>query len=305
MPLNHSMHKVSIVMCTYNGEEFVEQQVFSLINQTYPLHEIIIVDDGSTDNTVTVVEKLVKENPAISLYKNETNLGYNKNYEKALNLATGDIIAISDQDDVWDLKKIETLLDHWKDETLLIYCESVIFKKEIPEFPKPNRIIRRIKGEDARNFAVYNTISGHAMMIKKALLELSFPFEADVYYDWWMAVVASCNGGISYDPSVLVYQRAHENNVTLKPVASKMADYKRMLLPHLKKFQAAPNLSNQYKDFFKALFQLLSASLKKKNRWALFLFLLKYRNSIFYYKNRKIPILSHVKNSYAFAFKED
>jgi glycosyltransferase involved in cell wall biosynthesis len=292
-------------MCTYNGEEFVEEQVYSLINQTYPLHEIIIVDDGSIDNTVAVIKKMTEENPIISLYENDVNLGYNKNYEKALKLATGDIIAISDQDDVWDLKKIETLLTNWKDETLLIYCESVIFKNEIPKFPKPNRIIRRIKGADPRNFAVYNTISGHAMMIKKELLNLSLSFEANVYYDWWMAVVASCNGGISYDPSILVYQRVHENNVTLKPAASKMSDYKRMLLPHLKKFQAAPNLSNQTKNFFQTLFQLLADSLEKKNRWALFLFLLKNRKSIFYYKKRAIEILSHVKNSYAFSFKKD
>ena len=187
----------------------------------------------------------------------------------------------------------------------MIYCESVIFKKEIPKHPKPNRIIRRIRGEDPRNFAVYNTISGHAMMIKRELLELSLPFEPNVYYDWWLAVVASCNHGISYNPSIMVYHRAHENNVTLKPAASRMSDYKRMLLPHLKKFQTAPNLSNEHKAFFQTLYQLLTQSLNGKSNRDLFIFLLKYRKSIFYYKKRPVEILSHVKNSYAFAFKKD
>ena len=298
--------RVSVVLCTYNGESFIKEQLLSILNQTYPLHEIIIVDDCSTDNTVLIIESLASESNIVKVYKNESNIGYNKNFEKALQLTSADIIAISDQDDVWHTQKIEILLEQWKENTLLIYCDSVRFDKEIPEYPKSSRIVRRVEGKNPRKLSVYNTVPGHAMLIKKELLSLSLPFNNNIYYDWWLAMVATCNGGISYNPSVLVYQRVHDNNVTIKNNLSnteRLLQYKIMLLDHLMGFQEIKNLDQENLLFFKRLFLLWKRSLLKRFNWKLFLFLMKYRNDIYYYKVRKVGLFSHLKHSCRYSFK--
>jgi len=101
--------KVSVVVCTFNGERFLHQQLESLVHQTYPNLEIIISDDKSTDSTVIIAESFQKRDPRIRIQVNKNNLGYNKNFEQAFELATGDFIAVCDQDDVWKTNKIEAI----------------------------------------------------------------------------------------------------------------------------------------------------------------------------------------------------
>ena len=98
---------VSVVMCTYNGAQYLKEQLDSIIGQTYPIHELIIQDDCSTDNTVAILKKYEADYPFVRLYVNEHNIGYNQNFKSAVMKATGDYIAISDQDDVWFPQKLE------------------------------------------------------------------------------------------------------------------------------------------------------------------------------------------------------
>lgn len=99
--------KVSVVMCTYNGAAFLREQLDTIINQTYPIYEIIVQDDGSTDETINILESYKERYPIVKLYKNVDGRGVNTNFFSALKRATGDYIAISDQDDIWELDKIE------------------------------------------------------------------------------------------------------------------------------------------------------------------------------------------------------
>ena len=93
--------KISVVMCTYNGANYLCEQLDSLLAQTYPVHEIIVQDDGSQDNTWTIIEKYATRYPQIKPFHNESGLhGINGNFFSAMNRATGDYIAISDQDDI-------------------------------------------------------------------------------------------------------------------------------------------------------------------------------------------------------------
>lgn len=98
---------VAVVMCTYNGEKFLREQLDSIINQTYPISEIIIQDDRSTDGTVALLREYEERHPNIHVFVNEQNLGFNLNFKTACMRATTDLIAISDQDDVWFKDKIE------------------------------------------------------------------------------------------------------------------------------------------------------------------------------------------------------
>lgn len=97
---------VSVVMTTYNGEKYIREQLDSIIAQTYPIYELIIQDDGSTDRTVEICREDAKRYAFIHVYQNEHNLGCDKNFETAAMRATGDYVALSDQDDIWFKDKI-------------------------------------------------------------------------------------------------------------------------------------------------------------------------------------------------------
>lgn len=98
---------VSVVMCTYNGEQFLREQMDSILAQDYPLHEIIVQDDRSTDDTWDILQTYAKAHPGLfKLFRNDEQLGFNRNFHTALLRATGQYVAISDQDDIWFPQKI-------------------------------------------------------------------------------------------------------------------------------------------------------------------------------------------------------
>ena len=101
---------ISVALCTYNGEKYICEQIESILNQTLPVDEIVVCDDGSTDGTLAIIERLKPEiSVDIRIYRNETNLGVYANFQKTINLCHGDIIFLSDQDDIWLPKKVDTV----------------------------------------------------------------------------------------------------------------------------------------------------------------------------------------------------
>src|ERR1043165_1659709 len=97
-------------MCTYNGAEFLPAQWESILAQSRKPDEIVVCDDGSSDQTRSLLENFASESPLpVTLQFNQNNLGSVKNFEQAIRLCTGSIIALSDQDDVWRSDKLETI----------------------------------------------------------------------------------------------------------------------------------------------------------------------------------------------------
>ena len=116
---------VSIVLGTYNGATFLKEQLESLVNQTYSSIEIIAVDDGSTDDTVSILKEYSVSYKNIKVFVNENNLGFIKNFEKGCSLASGEYIAFCDQDDCWHPEKIEKMVQHIGDHAM-IFCNSAL-----------------------------------------------------------------------------------------------------------------------------------------------------------------------------------
>ena len=111
----------SVAMCTYNGEKYIKEQLESIIHQTLPPDEIIICDDGSNDHTISAIKETMRVwRGSWMLVQNEKNLGYKKNFQKAISLCQGDIIYLSDQDDVWDLHKMELM------NQIFVECPEVV-----------------------------------------------------------------------------------------------------------------------------------------------------------------------------------
>jgi glycosyltransferase involved in cell wall biosynthesis len=297
---------ISVVLCTYNGAKYIEAQLASIIAQTYAVAEIIVVDDVSSDDTMAVVERAAARDSRISLSQNTFNIGFTSNFESALQMAKHDYIAISDQDDIWHHQKIEKMMAAFTTDAAAIYCDSVRFTKDIPINPIKNKSSRHVAGIDVRKLAMYNTVSGHALIIRKSLLEKALPIPSAVYYDWWLALQAVTSGGIQYLDEILVYQRAHDNNVTITKNASSKElrnSYRTMLRTHLQAFVQIASLSEKDKTFFIDFAKHWSKMLKNGTSSGLFLFMLKHRKDLFYYKKRRLPLLAAIKHSFLFAFR--
>ncbi len=297
---------ISVVLCTYNGAKYIEAQLASILAQTYAVAEIIVVDDVSSDDTMAVVERAAARDSRISLSQNRFNIGFTSNFESALQMAKHDYIAISDQDDIWHHQKIEKMMAAFAPDAAAIYCDSVRFTKDIPINPIKNKSSRHVAGTDVRKLAMYNTVSGHALIIRKSLLEKALPIPSAVYYDWWLALQAVTSGGLQYLDEILVYQRAHDNNVTIAKNASSKElrnSYRTMLRTHLQAFVQIASLSEKDKTFFIDFAKHWSKMLKNGTSSGLFLFMLKNRKDLFYYKKRRLPLLAAIKHSFLFAFR--
>jgi len=203
--------KVSIVMCTYNGEKYLKEQIESIISQTYPIHEFIIQDDNSTDNTIDILLNYEKKYPYIHVFRNEKQKGINENFFSAIARATGDYIAISDQDDIWEIDKIEqqveTIGDNW-----LSSCFSKPFAEESDIFVnfdqrKPNICIERL-------IYVTSSTPGHTLLLKKCFIDLVPENIHFLLYDQLLSITAAAYDKISLSEKVLVHLRRHRNAAT-------------------------------------------------------------------------------------------
>ena len=116
--------KISVCMATYNGEKYIKEQLESILSQIGENDEVIISDDSSTDNTVEII-KAFSDN-RIKIFENQKFKYPIFNFENALNNATGDIIVLSDQDDIWKVNKIETIKKYMHNYDLVLSDATII-----------------------------------------------------------------------------------------------------------------------------------------------------------------------------------
>ncbi len=212
--MNEDLPLISIALCTYNGEKYLCEQLGTLVGQTYPNLEIIIVDDMSEDRSWSILNEFAACYPAIRLFRNPANLGYQKNFEKALGLCQGEYILISDQDDIWEKDKVSKLQKS-VDDNLLIYHDSTFVDEAGNDLGlKMSDKLHMVAGNDPVPFLFFNCISGHSMMFRRDLLSMILPFPDNGIYDHYIAFVASGNGRIKYFPDPLVKHRQHQGNST-------------------------------------------------------------------------------------------
>ncbi|WP_051416462.1 glycosyltransferase family 2 protein [Asinibacterium sp. OR53] len=204
---------ISVVMATYNGERFIGAQLNSILEQTYPNLELIIVDDGSTDGTANLLKQYAERFNNIRLFFNEQNIGYVRNFEKGMLLAAGDFLALSDQDDIWDKQKLSLLMQEIGDHPV-VYCNSELIDYNGNLTGKKLSDIKRLGDfDDCLSFLVGNSAPGHAMIIRRSLVRASVPLAPMIPHDHWLGFVATLTGKIKFVDKVLVQYRQHNANV--------------------------------------------------------------------------------------------
>jgi len=282
---------ISILLCTYNGGPFLEEQIDSILHQTYPNLELIISDDVSTDITRTIIEKY-RSYPNVIININEKNAGLQKNIEVAAGLSKGSLIAFSDQDDIWLPQKIEKLYSALGDHSLA-YSDSKLVDELGADLHKNLSDIRNLQNIDhSKGFGLYNAVSGHTMLVEREVLQYALPVPVGYYHDWWIAVQAVNLKGIRFLDEQLTLYRQHENNLTENIIQKEPGSraYSERYWQYLKDLAWIELLKNNpleknklfYTDFYNVYL------LKKKGHfaWDLCWFLLRNQKNVFLFSKK-------------------
>ena len=210
---------ISITMATYNGEKYLEEQLKSIFQQSYPNIEVIVSDDCSQDKTVEILDRFSKSNN-LHYFVNIENLGFVKNFEKVVSLCTGDYNALADQDDIWLPKKLEILKENIGDNTLIFSDALICDENGIVISLSQNNVISKIdEALPSENNKVFtrllysNFVTGCTVLMKRDVIKVAHPIpEGIIFHDWWYALCASSIGNIFFYKKSLIYYRQHNRN---------------------------------------------------------------------------------------------
>jgi len=221
---------VSVALATHNGSRFVAEQVRSILSQTRPIDELVVSDDASGDDTVAIIERLVGEHVAstgrevrITVLRNTPPLGVTANFEQAMSAASGDLIALADQDDVWHADRVAAAeevfverpeIDLVASDARLVDAEgNALGRTMLQTLGVTRDQLARLEGELMfGELLKRNLLTGATMMVRRDLVERATPFPSSWVHDEWLALVASLSGGVTVIDRPLIDYRQHGAN---------------------------------------------------------------------------------------------
>lgn len=280
---------VSVAMAVYNGEKYISEQLQSIVDQTYRNIEIIITDDKSSDNTVQIILDFQKRYSNIFLSCNKENSGITKTFENSFKNCKGDFIAISDQDDIWELDKIEVMLNEIGPEDAF-YSNSRLIDKNGNCLEVDFKSIMNLQSYySGAPFLLSKAIPGHNILMKRDFMEKLIPFPEGVLFDKWISYCSAANNGLKYIDKPLVRYRQHESNAIGIRGHSKNETHKETnkhkflyKLKELQMFATAPVQNSETRLIIDRMLTLFN------RKWSLqrSKFFLKYRDKILVVKKK-------------------
>ncbi len=247
--------RLSVAMCTYNGARFLGEQLDSIAAQTRRPDELVICDDCSPDSTVEVIEAFrSKAAFPVFLTINKKKLGSTKNFENAIGLCTGDIIALSDQDDVWQPKKLMLI----EAEFLKSPGAGLVFTdaEVVDESLRPigyrlwqskgfNQVEQEkiYKGKAVQVLLKHNVVTGAAMAFRAEFRELFMPIPPNWVHDGWIALIIAACADLAMIHEPLIQYRQHLNQ---QIGAAKKGFIKQLAMAHRTEPNTYFNQLNRY-----------------------------------------------------------
>ena len=215
------MRTVDILLATYNGEQYLVEQIESILKQTYKNFRLLISDDCSTDNTRQIISEYEKKDKRIKVFYQEKNVGVVQNFEFLMKKVTADYFMFSDQDDIWKEEKIETVLNKIElTNAELVYSDLEVVDSNLnitfESYWKLKGIYHKIKKyNNFKSLYLNNFVTGCTIIARKDLIEKSLPLPKTskyVLHDYWVSLIASQTGTIAYVEESLIKYRQHKNN---------------------------------------------------------------------------------------------
>lgn len=236
--------KCAILMATYNGQRFLQEQLDSLLTQTYSDFSIRIRDDGSTDSTVEIIKMFAADHPnRIHLDGvNKITIGPCANFSRLLEKTDADYIFFCDQDDIWLPEKLEVLRQrliamesmHGENAPLLVHSDLEVVDEYLNVLDSSfwhYQYLCPEKMQTLNRLLVQNYVTGCAMAINRTLASFGpIPKEA-IMHDWWLALIATAFGHLEHESTSLIKYRQHTSNDTgakkwnLKFIARKVKEF--------------------------------------------------------------------------------
>lgn len=225
--------KTTVVVTTYNGSKFLVEQMDSILAQTKQPDEVILSDDGSSDNTVDLVNKFIEDNSLESLWRiqiNEHNKGYAKNFIDTSLIAKNEVVFFCDQDDIWVKNRLQVMLDVMENNNdINLLCSNLEpFYYEEDTRKWDNKILKEMINDgslerhslDFENFHLKR--SGCTMCIRKSYMESIAPYWIDGWphddFVWKMAVASNSCAILQYNS---VMRRMHSNNTSVLKIRTR------------------------------------------------------------------------------------
>ena len=209
---------ISVALCAYNGERYLRPQLDSLLRQTYANIEIVAADDASTDGTAEILAEYMRRDPRLRYFRNTRNLGFRRNFSEALLYCRGALVALCDQDDVWSPDKLAVLAEALlREDAVLAFCNSELIDQDGRRLgPRIDAPVTPGCYADPVSYIYRHLCSGHAMLLRRSLLDRAQPLPDAVFHDWWLAFTAASTGKVVYVDRCLVQYRRHAGSVTFR-----------------------------------------------------------------------------------------
>ena len=200
---------ISVALSVYNGERYLREQLDSLLAQAGVSLEVVAVDDGSGDGSLAVLNEYASRDARMRVFANSRNVGYLPSFGRAMSLCEGDYVAPCDQDDIWHADKLAKLLAAIG-QADMSYCDSEYVDdagESLGSSISDDLIM--LSGQDPLPFIFQNSVSGHAMLVRRQLVEIAGHAPPLLYHDWWLALCAAAHNGLVYVDEPLVKFRRH------------------------------------------------------------------------------------------------
>lgn len=217
---------ISVCMTTWNGERYVQTQIESILNQLGEQDELIISDDGSTDQTLELIARF--NDGRIVLLSNTGASGVVRNNENALRHARGEYIFLADQDDVWLPGKMARM------KNALEFCDVVVSDCHVVDAflevtnPSLFHLLRSRPGLFRNLYR--NSYIGCCMAMRRKVLERSLPFPEDTpMHDWWIGLIAEAAFKTEFIAEPLVLYRRHNSNASLTGGNSSFSVFRKLV----------------------------------------------------------------------------
>jgi glycosyltransferase involved in cell wall biosynthesis len=217
------MPTISIALTTFNGQKFLAEQLESLAAQLVPVLELVVCDDGSSDNTLSILSNFASQAPfPVHVLQNSERVGYRINFMKAANNCRGDLIAFCDQDDVWHPQKLEILSRRFLDPSVQLVYHNAVLTDEVGT-PTSNLFSDRESIFEPLTMRPWLIVPGLVQIFRRDLLRFAplHDVSVDPYsdnqkmpHDLWSLLWASVLGKIVYVPKKLVEYRQHDANTS-------------------------------------------------------------------------------------------
>lgn len=210
--------RASVVIATFNGERYLNDQLHSISTQTVAPYEVVVSDDGSTDRTTDMVRDWARiQSFPVLVTRNPDARGYNSNFSYGFSRASGDLIFPCDQDDVWYPHKLQAMLSAAREnlDVMLFICDA-----ELSTFDGLSTGLSRIGQAQSGRFSLSNYVQGACSAFRREFSEFIIPIPSAWAYDSWLHEVARRLGVRMILPVTLQSFRRHSDNATASPTSS-------------------------------------------------------------------------------------